>query len=1200
MAFLRSPYIKFTAIDTNGLPLIGGKVYTYIAGTNTPTDTWSDFGITLNSNPIILNSMGQANIFLTENLAYKYVIKDALDNTVDTQDNIIALMGSGGGSMTIQNIGTGEGIFAQTVGSIAQFKSLKQGNNVLLSSTADEITISANSTTAGLLNRVYFLGDETTVNSVDYYALSATDKGLLSVEQTVTCDDGQQFFFAQDFISDPYDASGVIKSGQYNAIFTAKVNSQNGEQSYEAEVYLCDNLGSPIASGVSGAPIGDLGVQIIGRLTSGIVDMQADTLTQIHLNANVASDVTYTIGQRIRFHCLAKKIGTNGSSVVLSLFSGLNYDSYVDVPVSITTDMIADSRNGAILTNSLNNLQPLDADLTAISALSGDGLLRKASGVWGMDTNAYITGSALSGYLPLTFASNKSLTYTGQSSFRFDGAGSFYAQSLANNRQFRLDPHQELITYFGAVQASLAFRFLTASRLWSLPDESGTIALTSQIPSVANYIAKDGTTTTTASIPFAQGLSVPQNEYADFGAFPIGDGGGVLEIGVNTGGISNLGVRCYHAFTSNSFIYATSSLFGQEVCLRDQLRFAGGPGTNFRVWNTNVGVTRVGHDGRNVIFFDEYDNGETTFYSYNGTTQTQIMSIKNHNVRFHQVPSATPYDGSWLGMDINGNLVKTSAPNPFNQSLNTSDSVTFAGITTGGNVTVGGVVITGGGLTHTGNATDDLISSKITGDTQNRFTIDTDGSFLWGSGSVAPTKMFYYNGTNPEFNTLLTATAGVTATNQVGFITNASGIDVRTYWQLSGTTKGQVQINDTAKVFRFSSTDNAYAVALAQGGADVFTITSALTTITSQTKITNTANISLGNYDTGALRASVGGLSVGLNAQIGGALTVVGQTTSAGYKVGAGTNTNFILDGGGVSAVSLYPTLAGANTFTNPQTITSSLASLTITPTTSAGGVYSLISLMPNLPNASGNTINLGKAQTANNSALLTYNHVADGSASNSLTIGLITAGNVVKFGADLSTLFYGAVTLPTGTATLAPLNIGAFGVTKTTPIDGDLWKSAVDTLVIRMSTNTRTIPFLERANTFTGAQTINNTLTTNNSISCRQLGGTNQTSATTTGAITFTLSSGSDLYLTGALTGAVTLNITAPLVGSESLVYFTQGATAQTLTLSMASVVFKQTNGSTGTGTGTYAVSGITNVNGNYCIRIFWATSTLAYVSIN
>ncbi len=37
--------------------------------------------------------------------------------------------------------------------------------------------------------------------------------------------------------------------------------------------------------------------------------------------------------------------------------------------------------------------QPLDSDLTAIAGLSGDGLLRKTSGTWGMDTNTYLTGN---------------------------------------------------------------------------------------------------------------------------------------------------------------------------------------------------------------------------------------------------------------------------------------------------------------------------------------------------------------------------------------------------------------------------------------------------------------------------------------------------------------------------------------------------------------------------------------------------------------------------------------------------------------------------------------------------------------------------------------------------------------------------------------------------------------------------------------
>ena len=58
-------------------------------------------------------------------------------------DITISSTGGGGGG-TVQsaiNIGSGDGIFAQLVGSELQFKSLKAGPNVSITSTATEITI---------------------------------------------------------------------------------------------------------------------------------------------------------------------------------------------------------------------------------------------------------------------------------------------------------------------------------------------------------------------------------------------------------------------------------------------------------------------------------------------------------------------------------------------------------------------------------------------------------------------------------------------------------------------------------------------------------------------------------------------------------------------------------------------------------------------------------------------------------------------------------------------------------------------------------------------------------------------------------------------------------------------------------------------------------------------------------------------------
>jgi hypothetical protein len=75
-------------IDSNGMPLSGGKVFTYDAGTLTAKTTWTDLNKTSPaSNPIILDSLGQAKIF--GDGAYKFIIKRADDTTLTTLDNII-------------------------------------------------------------------------------------------------------------------------------------------------------------------------------------------------------------------------------------------------------------------------------------------------------------------------------------------------------------------------------------------------------------------------------------------------------------------------------------------------------------------------------------------------------------------------------------------------------------------------------------------------------------------------------------------------------------------------------------------------------------------------------------------------------------------------------------------------------------------------------------------------------------------------------------------------------------------------------------------------------------------------------------------------------------------------------------------------------------------------------------------------------
>lgn len=81
---------RFQALDAQGDPLVGGKLYTYARGTTTPKSTYKDAaGTILNTNPIILDGRGEAVIFLTEGLNYTFVLKDGNDALVWSQDDII-------------------------------------------------------------------------------------------------------------------------------------------------------------------------------------------------------------------------------------------------------------------------------------------------------------------------------------------------------------------------------------------------------------------------------------------------------------------------------------------------------------------------------------------------------------------------------------------------------------------------------------------------------------------------------------------------------------------------------------------------------------------------------------------------------------------------------------------------------------------------------------------------------------------------------------------------------------------------------------------------------------------------------------------------------------------------------------------------------------------------------------------------------
>ena len=108
--------------DNLGIPLAGGLLYTYTAGTTTPQATYtSAAGTIANTNPIVLDSAGRTvnQTWLTTGGAYKLVLQTAAAVTIGTYDNISGindLTGITSGTSILRGDGAG-GIGNVTVGS---------------------------------------------------------------------------------------------------------------------------------------------------------------------------------------------------------------------------------------------------------------------------------------------------------------------------------------------------------------------------------------------------------------------------------------------------------------------------------------------------------------------------------------------------------------------------------------------------------------------------------------------------------------------------------------------------------------------------------------------------------------------------------------------------------------------------------------------------------------------------------------------------------------------------------------------------------------------------------------------------------------------------------------------------------------------------------------------------------------------------
>ena len=235
-----SPPPKTQFLDASGAPLVGGKVFTYAAGTTTPLATYTTSGgTTPNANPVILNARGEADIWYSNGVSYKVVLKDSADATIWTVDNIVIA-----GSMASQNanavsitggtIGSGVTFNGNTTGTAANVTgtvAVANGGTGATTAAAARTNLSAaasgaNADITSLKQDVAIVATGTVgTDSIGYRG--APQNAQTAAYQLALADNGKHISITTGGITIPANTAAAFPIGATVVIFNNSGSSQN-------------------------------------------------------------------------------------------------------------------------------------------------------------------------------------------------------------------------------------------------------------------------------------------------------------------------------------------------------------------------------------------------------------------------------------------------------------------------------------------------------------------------------------------------------------------------------------------------------------------------------------------------------------------------------------------------------------------------------------------------------------------------------------------------------------------------------------------------------------------------------------------------------------------------------------------------------------------------------------------------------------
>jgi len=246
-----APYEIQRFFDAAGVPLDGGKLFTYAAGTTTKQTTYKDStGGTPNTNPIILDSAGYCNLWLDATLAYKFTLSPATDTdpptnpiwTVDQLNTsaspVLTAIAASSGSSLVGFLQAGAGAVAQTSQAVGREWITPQNFGAVADGVTDDsaAVLRANTAAAGmpiLFEGTFHIPTSTTITS----PIVDTLEQIFSATSNVTIANGQ--LVRPEWWGAYSDGSNAAKT---TAAFALAISSGKSGVQMIGGTYLCDTV----------------------------------------------------------------------------------------------------------------------------------------------------------------------------------------------------------------------------------------------------------------------------------------------------------------------------------------------------------------------------------------------------------------------------------------------------------------------------------------------------------------------------------------------------------------------------------------------------------------------------------------------------------------------------------------------------------------------------------------------------------------------------------------------------------------------------------------------------------------------------------------------------------------------------------------------------------------------------------------------